>query len=190
MSGLWHCCWEESRVLSRPQIPHSPLNGSTQSHQNISLFCARLLNGDDPTVLGEQGAWVMLNSKGFISLSHFGSSQSLHSLTTPATNRELQEAWCRGSHHDYLKHKMSMAKVKSFSKSLIYTSPEDLALFTLILNQHRLCKYRLAAARASSFRGPLLSLELCAGALTDLGCNTYRQGKKSGSAFWVVAKHR
>ena len=78
---------------------------------------------------------------------------------------------------------MSMAKVKSFSKSLIYTSPEEPALFTLILNQHGLCKYRLAAARAPSFGGPLLRLKLDAGALTDLGCNAYRQGKKPGSAF-------
>lgn len=180
---------EEFRVLSRPRIPYSPLNGSTQSHQNFSYFCARLINGDDSKALGEQGAQVTLNSLGFISLNRFGPSQSLDSLTMPATDRKLQEVWHRGSHHDYLKHKMSMAKVKSFSKSLIYTSPEEPALFTVILNQHRLCKYRLATAHASSFGGPLLCLKLDAGALTDLGCNAYRQGRKPGSVFWVVAKH-
>lgn len=153
-------------------------------------FCTRLINKMHPKALGKRSAQLTLNSMVFIPLNHFGPSQSLYYLTTPATNHKFQEVWCHGSHHDYLKPKMSMVKVRSFSESLIYPSPEEPALFTLILNQHGLCKYRLAAARALLFGDPLLSLKSDAGALMDLGCNAYRRGKKPGSAFRVVAKCR
>lgn len=99
------------------------------------------------------------HSTGFISSNHFGPFQNLHPVTTLTADRELQEVLHRGSHHDYLKYKMSMAKVKSFLRSLIYTSPEEPAQFTLILNQHRVCKRGLAEAHAWSCRGPLTGLE-------------------------------
>lgn len=81
-----------------------------------------MINGDAPKALEEQGAQVTLSWVGFISSNQFGPSQILHYLTMPATDRELWEAQRRGSHHGDLKHKTSMAKVKSSSKSLTYTS--------------------------------------------------------------------
>lgn len=179
-SGLW----------VDPKFPIYLWMGAPKVTRMFHKFCTRLINKMHPKALGERGAQLTLNSMLFIPLNHFGPSQSLYYLTTPATNHKFQEVWCHGSHHDYLKPKMSMVKVRSFSESLIYPSPEEPALFTLILNQHGLCKYRLAADRASLFGDPLLSLKSDAGALMDLGCNAYRRGKKPGSAFWVIAKCR
>lgn len=146
-------------------------------------FCTRLINKMHPKALGKWGAQLTLNSMVFIPLNHFGPSQSLYYLTTPATNHKFQEVWCHGSHHNYLKPKMSMVKVRSFSESLIYPSPEEPALFTLILNQHGLYKYRLAAARASLFGDPLLSLKSDAEALMDFGLQCISPGKEAWLCF-------
>lgn len=166
-----------AQVFEQSSLPETlcklSWNGSTKITRKFNIFAHNLWGGMIQKPWGSVVLRSHWHSTGFISSNHFGPFQNLHPVTTLAADREFQEVLHRGSHHDYLKYKMSMAKVKSFLRSLIYTSPEEPALFTLILNQHRVCKRGLAEAHVWFCRGLLMGLEWDARALTDLGCNAY-----------------